>query len=94
MRTFHQMTSNFKKLVLKLSSDASHNPSNMQERTADLVCIIKRIGVFLSSFKDREGNYKYFDKINNMIATSSTSITIDYIDFDGFSPTTCKGHHS
>ncbi|MGD9532336.1 MAG: minichromosome maintenance protein MCM [Candidatus Nitrosocosmicus sp.] len=46
--------------------------------------------IFLRSYKDREGNYKYFDKINNMMATSSTSITVDYIDFDSFSPALAK----
>src|SRR5690606_20596916 len=45
---------------------------------------------FLRSFKDRDGNYKYFDKINNMMAASSTSITIDYIDFDSFAPSLAK----
>src|SRR5690606_17903666 len=42
--------------------------------------------IFLRSYKDREGNYKYFDQINNMVVTSSTSITVEYIDSDSFRP--------
>ncbi len=45
---------------------------------------------FYDLLKIATGNYKYFDKINNMIATSSTSITVDYIDFDSFNPTLAK----
>jgi replicative DNA helicase Mcm len=41
---------------------------------------------FLKAFKDRDGNYRYFDRINNMMALGSQSLTIDYIDFDSFNP--------
>jgi replicative DNA helicase Mcm len=42
---------------------------------------------FLKAFKDRDGNYKYFDRINNMMALGAQSLVIDYIDFDSFNPT-------
>ncbi|HEY3095045.1 MAG TPA: minichromosome maintenance protein MCM [Nitrososphaera sp.] len=41
---------------------------------------------FLKAFKDRDGNYKYFDRINNMMALGAQSLIIDYIDFDSFNP--------
>jgi replicative DNA helicase Mcm len=41
---------------------------------------------FLRGFKDRQGNYKYFERINHMMALGSTSAIVDYIDFDTFSP--------
>ena len=63
----------------------------MQEQEQQTISALSNeLEVFLRSFKDRDGNYKYFDKINNMMATSSTSITIDYIDFDSFSPLLAK----
>jgi replicative DNA helicase Mcm len=45
---------------------------------------------FLRAFKDREGRYKYFDKINHMMASNLVSLAIDYIDFDNFSPELAK----
>ena len=45
---------------------------------------------FLRSFKDREGSYKYFDKINHMMSLNSTSIVVDYIDFDISNPDFAK----
>lgn len=45
---------------------------------------------FLRAFKDREGNYKYFDRINYMMALNSVSLVIDYIDFDTFNPNLAK----
>jgi replicative DNA helicase Mcm len=41
---------------------------------------------FLKAFKDRDGNYRYFDRINNMMALGAPSLVIDYIDFDSFNP--------
>jgi len=41
---------------------------------------------FLKAFKDRDGNYRYFDRINNMMALGAQSLVIDYIDFDSFNP--------
>lgn len=45
---------------------------------------------FLKGFKDREGTYRYFDRINNMMATNSLSLTVDYIDLDSFDPQLAK----
>ena len=45
---------------------------------------------FLRAFKDREGNYKYFDRINYMMALNSVSLVVDYIDFDTFNPNLAK----
>jgi replicative DNA helicase Mcm len=74
-----------------LSNDATHNSSNIQEQQQQTLSALSNdLESFLRSFKDRAGNYKYFDKINNMIATSSTFVAIDYIDFDGFNPILAK----
>lgn len=45
---------------------------------------------FLKGFKDREGNYRYFDRINNMMASNSLSLVVDYIDLDSFDPDLAK----
>src|SRR6478672_2818026 len=45
---------------------------------------------FLRSFKDRDGNYKYFDRINNMMASNNTFIVVDYIDLDTNKPELTK----
>ena len=45
---------------------------------------------FLRAFKDREGNYKYFDRINNMMASNSTFVVVDYIDLDTNKPELTK----
>jgi len=45
---------------------------------------------FLKSFKDRDSNYKYFDKINNMMASGAQSLMVDYIDLDSYSPVLAK----
>jgi len=45
---------------------------------------------FLRAFKDREGNYKYFHRINYMMALNSVSLVVDYIDFDTFNPNLAK----
>jgi len=45
---------------------------------------------FLRAFKDRKGNYKYFDRINNMMASNSTFIVVDYIDLDTNKPELTK----
>ena len=41
---------------------------------------------FLRAFKDRERNYKYFDRINDMMALGSPSLVVDYIDLDSHNP--------
>jgi replicative DNA helicase Mcm len=45
---------------------------------------------FLRAYKDRQGTYRYFERINNMMASNSASLTIDYIDFDSFNPELAK----
>jgi replicative DNA helicase Mcm len=45
---------------------------------------------FLKAFKSRDGNYKYFDRINNMMATGAQSLIVDYIDLDSYSPLLAK----
>lgn len=45
---------------------------------------------FLKAFKDRDGNYKYFNRINNMMASNAQSLVVDYIDLDSFNPSLAK----
>ncbi len=45
---------------------------------------------FLKAFKDRDGNYRYFERINNMMASSDQSLVVDYIDLDSYNPTLAK----
>ena len=58
-----------------------------QQTTAALANDLER---FLRAFKDREGNYKYFDRINHMMASNLISLVVDYIDFDTFNPGLAK----
>jgi replicative DNA helicase Mcm len=58
-----------------------------EQTTAALVNDLER---FLRAFKDREGNYKYFNRINHMMADNSSSLVVDYIDFDTFRPDLAK----
>ena len=44
-----------------------------QQQQQTISALSNELELFLRSFKDRTGDYKYFDKINNMIATSSAS---------------------
>ena len=74
-----------------MSNDAFRDSSNIQEQQQQTISALSNeLELFLRSFKDRTGNYKYFDKINNMIATSSAYIAVDYIDFDSFNPSLAK----
>ena len=74
-----------------MSNDAFRDSSNFQEQQQQTISALSNeLELFLRSFKDRTDNYKYFDKINNMIATSSAYITVDYIDFDSFNPSLAK----
>jgi len=52
--------------------------------------IVNDLEEFLRAFRDRSRNYKYFDRINNMMAANSTSLLVDYIDFDTFKPDLAK----
>src|SRR5215213_1624347 len=52
--------------------------------------LVNDLEEFLRAYKDRTGNYKYFDRINNLMASNSTSLVVDYIDFDTFKPDLAK----
>src|SRR5215216_2382266 len=52
--------------------------------------LVNDLEEFLRAYKDRTGNYKYFDRINNLMAANSTSLVVDYIDFDTFKPELAK----
>jgi replicative DNA helicase Mcm len=52
--------------------------------------LVNDLEEFLRAFKDRTENYKYFDRINNLMAANSTSLVVDYIDFDTFKPELAK----
>src|ERR671921_1481797 len=52
--------------------------------------LVNDLEEFLRAYKDRTGNYKYFDRINNLMASNSTSLVVDYIDFDTFKPELAK----
>jgi replicative DNA helicase Mcm len=45
---------------------------------------------FLKAFKDRDGNYKYFERINNMMAFGAQSLVVDYINLDSYDPNLAK----
>ena len=45
---------------------------------------------FLKAFKDRDSNYKYFERINNMMASGAQSLIVDYIDLDSYNPLLSK----
>ena len=45
---------------------------------------------FLKAFKDRDSNYKYFERINNMMASGAQSLIVDYIDLDSYNPLLAK----
>ncbi len=62
----------------------------MAEQTATISALTNDLEKFLKAFKDREGNYRYFDRINNMMASNDQSLVIDYIDFDSFNPVLAK----
>ncbi|HET8792810.1 MAG TPA: ATPase, partial [Nitrososphaeraceae archaeon] len=52
--------------------------------------LVNDLEEFLRAFKDRNGNYKYFDRINNLMAANSSSLVVDYIDFDTYKPELAK----
>ena len=60
---------------------------HQQQTSAALVNDLEK---FLRAFKDREGNYKYFDRINHLMASDSISLVVDYIDFDSYNPELAK----
>ncbi len=52
--------------------------------------LVNDLEEFLRAFKDRNGNYKYFDRINNLMAANSSSLVVDYIDLDTSKPELAK----
>lgn len=58
-----------------------------QQTTAALS---NQLELFLRGFKDKDNNYKYFDRINHMMASNSTSLIADYIDLDVANPEIAK----
>jgi replicative DNA helicase Mcm len=58
-----------------------------QQTTAALANDLEK---FLKAFKDRNSNYKYFDRINNMMASGAQSLIVDYIDLDSYNPLLAK----
>lgn len=58
-----------------------------QQTTAALS---NQLELFLRGFKDKDDNYKYFDRINYMMASNSTSLIADYIDLDVANPEIAK----
>jgi replicative DNA helicase Mcm len=45
---------------------------------------------FLKAFKDRDGSYRYFERINDMMASNTVSLVVDYIDLDSYNPDLAK----
>ena len=61
-----------------------------EQQTTTTAALANDLEKFLKAFKDRDGNYKYFDRINNMMAASAQSLIVDYIDLDSYSPDLAK----
>lgn len=59
-----------------------------EQQTA--AALANELEAFLKGFKDRDGNYKYFDRINNMMASNALSLVVDYIDLDSHNPGLAK----
>src|SRR6266508_87152 len=62
----------------------------MAEQQQTAAALANDLEKFLIAFKDRDSNYKYFDKINNMMASGALSLIVDYIDLDSYSPVLAK----
>lgn len=62
--------------------------TELQHQTS--AALSNQLESFLRGFKDREGNYKYFDMINHMMASNSTSLVVDYINMDVANPDLAK----
>lgn len=60
------------------------------EQQITTAALADRLREFLQAFKDREGNYRYFDRIRDMMANNAQSLVVDYIDFDSFDPELAK----
>jgi replicative DNA helicase Mcm len=62
----------------------------LAEQQTTAAALANDLEKFLKAFKDRDSNYKYFDKINNMMASGAQSLIVDYIDLDSYSPVLAK----
>jgi replicative DNA helicase Mcm len=62
----------------------------LAEQQTTAAALANDLEKFLKAFKDRDRNYKYFDKINNMMASGAQSLIVDYIDLDSYSPVLAK----
>ncbi len=62
----------------------------MAEQQTTTAALANDLEKFLKAFKDRDGDYKYFDRINNMMAANAQSLIVDYIDLDSYSPFLAK----
>lgn len=62
----------------------------MAEQQTTSAALADSLKEFLQAFKDREGNYRYFERINNMMASGAVSLVVDYIDFDSYNPGLAK----
>ncbi|HEX9318964.1 MAG TPA: minichromosome maintenance protein MCM [Nitrososphaeraceae archaeon] len=62
--------------------------TEQQEQTS--AALSNQLESFLRGFKDKDGNYRYFDLINHMMASNSTSLVVDYIDLDIANPDLAK----
>src|ERR687887_808707 len=62
----------------------------LSEQQTTAAALANDLEKFLKAFKDRDRNYKYFDKINNMMASGAQSLIVDYIDLDSYSPVLAK----
>jgi replicative DNA helicase Mcm len=61
-----------------------------QQQQTTSAALANDFEIFLKAFKDRDGNYKYFEKINNMMASNAQSLVVNYIDLDSFNPLLAK----
>ena len=62
----------------------------MSEQQQTAAALANDLEKFLKAFKDRDSNYKYFDRINNMMASGAQSLIVDYIDLDSYNPLLAK----
>jgi DNA replicative helicase MCM subunit Mcm2 (Cdc46/Mcm family) len=67
-----------------MHSRKGYSRSLAEQQTA--AALADQLTQFLKAFKDRDGNYKYFERINDMMASNSVSLVVDYIDLDSHNP--------
>ncbi|WP_349257147.1 minichromosome maintenance protein MCM [Nitrososphaera sp.] len=62
----------------------------MTEQQATTAAYADKLKEFLQAFRDKDGKYRYFDRINDMMAQNTQSLSVDYIDFDTYNPDLAK----